>query len=195
MKEFLLASGNSHKAEEFAELFNKDLLVVTAAPEKIEVVEDGKSFQENALKKAEAYFNKFQTPIISDDSGLVVEALPGQLGIHSARFGGEGLNDKDRCELLIKSLKDQENKKAYFVCVLCFYLNPKEIYFFEGRCHGNISDELRGENGFGYDPLFMPEVLEGKSSFAEDLEWKMLNSHRSKASRMASQFFERQALN
>ena len=193
MKEFLLASGNAHKAEEFSELFPEELLSVKPAPEKLEVVEDGKSFQENAFNKAEAYFKKFKKPIMSDDSGLVVEVLPNELGIHSARFGGEGLDDGQRCELLLEKLEGQENRKAYFVCVLCFYLNPEEIFFFEGRCLGKIGQNITGEVGFGYDPVFIPEALDGKTSFAGDPEWKMLNSHRSKAVKMAIQFFNQKA--
>lgn len=192
MREFLLASGNSHKAEEFGKLFDSSLIQVKSSPEKIEVVEDGESFQENAFKKAEAYFKKYNTPIISDDSGLVVESLPEELGIHSARFGGDGLNDRQRVELLLEKLNGVENRKAYFVCVLCFYLAPGEVYFFEGRSHGNISLGIQGENGFGYDPVFIPENHDGKTSFAEDLEWKMANSHRSKACQMAGSFFKEQ---
>jgi len=191
VKEFVLASGNSHKAEEFSELFDLDIIKVKAAPEKLEVVEDGLSFQENAFKKAEAYYKKLQCPIISDDSGLEVEALPGELGIHSARFGGTELTSEEQVELLLEKLKDKDNRKAYFVCVLCFYINPEEVYFFEGRSHGHISLTVQGNGGFGYDPVFLPENLDGKTSFAENPDWKMKNSHRSKASMMASQFFGR----
>ncbi|MBK24019.1 MAG: non-canonical purine NTP pyrophosphatase [Halobacteriovorax sp.] len=191
MKEFVLASGNSHKADEFSELFDPEIILVKAAPEKLEVVEDGLSFQENAFKKAEGYYKKLKCPIVSDDSGLEVEALPGELGIHSARFGGEDLSSEEQVELLLEKLKEEENRKAYFVCVLCFYINPEEVYFFEGRSHGHISSSVQGSGGFGYDPVFIPENLDGKTSFAENPDWKMKNSHRSKACKMASQFFGR----
>ena len=189
----LLASGNLHKAEEFRELFDKNLLKVEAASKKIEVVEDGESFQENAFKKAEAYYKEFKSPILSDDSGLIVEALPGELGVKTARYGGEGLSDVERYEYLLKNIEKAENRKAYFVCVLCCYLNPEEVFFFEGRCFGEISKEALGQNGFGYDPVFIPEHANVEGSFAQNLEWKMKNSHRAKAVKIAQQFFASRA--
>ncbi len=189
----ILASGNSHKAEEFAELFDKKYLSVEAASKKIEVVEDGDSFQENAFKKAEAYYKEFKAPILSDDSGLVVEALPGELGIKTARYGGEGLSDIERYEHLLKNLESEPNRKAHFICVLCCYLNPEEVFFFEGRCFGEISDKALGLDGFGYDPVFIPENANAKGSFAQNPEWKMKNSHRAKAVKIAQQFFASRA--
>lgn len=132
----ILASGNAHKAEEFADLFDSEILNISAAANKLEVVEDGDSFQANALIKAQAYYLQFKKPVLADDSGLVVTALPGELGIHSARFGGEGLGDPERAALLLERLKDATDRSAYFVCQLCFYFSPKEIYFFEGRLTG-----------------------------------------------------------
>ncbi len=191
MYKFVLASGNTHKAEEFSELFSKEVVQVEAADSKVDVVEDGATFHENALRKAEGYYNKFQKPVVSDDSGICVDTLPEELGICSARFGGDGLSDKDRAMLLIKKLKESENRNAYFVCVLCFYLSPKEIYFFEGRVNGEISMEYRGDQGFGYDPVFSPDALNGET-FAENPDWKALNSHRAKAVAEAQKFFAAQ---
>ncbi len=191
MHKFILASGNTHKALEFNELFDANIIEISSAPQKISVVEDGETFQENALKKAQAYFEEFRLPVMSDDSGLCVEALPDQLGIHSARFGGDGLNDEDRARLLLKKLDTQENRSAYFVCVLCFYISPKEIYLFEGRMNGNISTAYIGEDGFGYDPVFIPERLEGRT-VAQEPEWKSKNSHRYKACQEAQKFFAAQ---
>jgi XTP/dITP diphosphohydrolase len=91
-------------------------------------------------------------------------------------------------ELLNRSHKD---RKAYFVCVLCFYLSPDEIYFFEGRVQGVIGEELKGEKGFGYDPIFIPERKENdKKSLAELPEWKNEFSHRAKAAQSALEFFK-----
>ena len=146
---FILASGNSHKSEEFNELFDIEHIGAKAADAKMEVEENGKSFTENALLKAEAYYQRYKKPVFSDDSGLVVSALPGELGIHSARFGGEGLGDAGRTALLLERLNDVKDRDAYFVCVLCFYLNPKEVFFFEGRCSGSISKDIRGEKALG----------------------------------------------
>lgn len=184
---FILASGNTHKSDEFNTLFDVELIGVRAASEKLEVEENGSSFSENAFLKAEAYFKKYKKPVLSDDSGLVVQAMPGELGIHSARFGGEGLNDTERTALLLDKMKEKKDRDAYFVCVLCFYLNPKEVFFFEGRCNGAISESVRGSDGFGYDPAFIPEGRE--LSFAQDSEWKSANGHRAKAVKEAEKFF------
>lgn len=193
MLNLILATGNAHKAEEFKELLDQKCFAINAANEKVNVVEDGKSFYENAFKKAQTYASFFKGPVFSDDSGLTVEALPDELGIYSARFGGKGLNDKDRAELLLEKLKgfpDKEQRKAYFTCVLCFYLSEDEAFYFEGRVDGHIGHEYRGDKGFGYDPVFIPEGLEDQNlTFAEAEEWKQLNSHRAKACQMANKFF------
>lgn len=189
--EFILASGNSHKVEELNKLFEESKLSVSASPEKIEVVEDGESFQENAFKKAEGYFKKFKEPVLSDDSGLVVPKLPNILGIHSARFAPELSDYSDKCKKLIEligSYSSNEDRAAYFVCVICAYISPTEVYFFEGRVHGTIATELSGSDGFGYDPIFLPDGQDGKS-YAEVIEWKMKNSHRAKACESMDIFF------
>jgi XTP/dITP diphosphohydrolase len=185
----ILASGNKHKAEEFMELFDPKLITVTAAPEKLDVVEDGTSYFENALLKARAYYQKYKAPVIADDSGLNVEALPEELGLHSARFGGDGLSDKDRAELLLKKMDLILNRQAYFSCVLCVYFNEKEIFYFEGRMSGSIGYSYRGTGGFGYDPVFIPtDKADEGLTVAELHEWKQKNSHRAVASAFAQKF-------
>lgn len=193
--EFMLASGNSHKAKEFSELFDPDVITVASAPDKVEVVENGESYAENALKKAQSYYQKYKVPVMADDSGLNVEALPDELGIHSARFGGAGLNDRQRAELLLEKLQElpKEKRLAHFTCYLCFYLSKDEVYFFEGRLKGRIAERLTGEEGFGYDPVFIPEGLERNSEFkslAEVPEWKADHSHRASAVAQALRFFK-----
>ncbi|MBC7712368.1 MAG: non-canonical purine NTP pyrophosphatase [Rhizobacter sp.] len=189
MIELILASGNAHKAEEFAELFDPKLITVKAAPEKIDVVEDGESYFENALLKAKAYYDKFKVPVIADDSGLNVAALPTELGLHSARFGGDGLKDRDRAELLLKKMDGIANREAFFSCVLCVYMNEKEIFYFEGRMNGSIGYSYRGSTGFGYDPVFIPtDKAEEGLTVAELHEWKQKNSHRAVATGFAQKF-------
>ena len=191
--EFILASSNAHKAQEFSLLFNDSSIDVLAADEKLEVVEDGSTFNENAYLKAQAYFKKFKRPIMSDDSGLVVEALTGELGIHSARFGGKRLLDRERAELLLQRMEGKSDRRAYFHCSLCFYLSDDEIYFFEGRLAGEISLEYLGDAGFGYDPVFIPEELKGEGlTLAQAPEWKEKNSHRAQACRFATNFWAKQ---
>lgn len=192
MKSFLLASGNAHKAEEFKTLFAGEISV-QPAPATIEVDETGKTFTENAFLKAKAYFDANKKPTLADDSGLVLEGFPDLLGVQSARFAPELKDYKDKCQLLLNMYGEQsvENRAAYFVCVLCFYISPEETYFFEGRVHGHIGLEIKGEHGFGYDPIFIPERKEddGKS-LAQLPEWKNEFSHRAKASQAALSFFK-----
>lgn len=189
MNEFILASGNVHKVEELNKLFHSNIVKVLAPKHKLEVIEDGVSFEENALKKARAYYQEFNLPSVSDDSGLVVNALPGELGIHSARFGGEGLSDKDRYELLLKRLDGSLERTAHFVCVLCFYISDNEYYFFQGKVDGDITSSPEGSDGFGYDPVFRPKG-NPEITFATDPDWKFTHSHRASAVKGAEKFFE-----
>lgn len=190
MKSFLLASGNAHKAEEFKELFAGTLLI-NPAPSTLAVDETGKTYTENAYLKARAYFETYGRPTLADDSGLTVEALPDILGVQSARFAPELKEYSDKCLKLIELLKGQDNRKAYFTCVLCFYLSPEEVYFFEGRVSGIIGHELKGSHGFGYDPVFIPERKENDGlTLAELPEWKNEHSHRARATQGALQFFK-----
>lgn len=185
----ILASSNKHKADELKDFFKETQIEIESAPEKLEVIEDGKSFEENAFKKAQAYYEKFKRPVLSDDSGLVLECRDDILGIYSARFAPEFSDYKDKCSELIKTLGDEQNRNAYFICVLCVYISPEEVYFFEGRLVGKIGTELKGSNGFGYDPVFFPNKLGGES-IAENPEWKALNSHRAKALQQLIKFFD-----
>ncbi len=188
----LLASSNAHKAEEFKDLFSSTLKV-SAAPSSLEVDETGATFTENAFLKARAYFEAYQVPTLADDSGLVIDALPDILGVQSARFAPELKTYTEKCQHLLGLLekKHLQSTAAYFVCVLCFYLSADEVYFFEGRVHGTISQTLKGEKGFGYDPIFSPDRKENDGkSLAELPEWKNEFSHRAKASQVALEFFK-----
>lgn len=188
--ELILATGNAHKAEEFAVLFD-ETIKIKAAPSKLDVVEDGNSYFENALLKARAYYNKFKVPVIADDSGLNVAALGDELGIHSARFGGEGLTDRARAELLLEKMRGVTHREAYFSCVLCVYLSDAEIFYFEGRMQGHIGYNYQGQTGFGYDPVFIPQdMLNEGVTVAELPEWKNENSHRAEAVKACQKFLK-----
>jgi XTP/dITP diphosphohydrolase len=193
MIEFILATGNAHKAEEFSELFDSKIITIKAAPKKLEVVEDGLSYFENARLKAEAYYKEFRIPVLADDSGLNVEALPNELGIHSARFGGVDLSDVERAQLLLNKMDGITNRGAYFTCVICVYINEAEIFYFEGRMSGSVGYNYRGAGGFGYDPVFIPLEGEGDLTVSELTEWKKENSHRAMASRLAQKFFSQRS--
>ena len=187
--QFIMASGNSHKLCELSDLFDRNIIRVSASPEKQIVGETGTSFQQNALLKAEKYFQVLKVPTLADDSGLEIFALSNEMGIHSARFGGKGLDDRERSLLLLEKLRGKE-RCARFLCFLCFYLSPREIFFFEGRMEGYISHQYCGRNGFGYDPIFIPFHRKGEETLAEIPEWKRLYGHRAKAAGLAQNFFK-----
>lgn len=190
MMSFLLASGNAHKAEEFKELFT-GTLTIHPAPTTLDVNETGKTYSENAFLKAKAYYEMYKTPALADDSGLNVEALPDILGVQSARFAPEFIDYADKCLKVIELLQNKENRAAYFVCVLCFYISAEEVYFFEGRVSGTIATKLAGDKGFGYDPIFIPERKENDGlSLAQLPDWKNEFSHRARASQVALHFFK-----
>ncbi len=190
--ELIFASSNAHKAEELALLFKGSGLNITSASESISVTETADNLYGNAEIKAQAYFQKYKRPTVADDSGLFVEALPDELGVLTARFGGDQLTPLQRCELLIKRLENETNRSAFFMCVLCFILSPTETFFFEGRLSGFIGKQIIGDQGFGYDPIFYPNDLKegplGARSLAQDVEYKMGHSHRARASQRARSF-------
>jgi len=178
--QILIATHNLHKKEEIQQILGPEFIITTFTDYDIneEIVEDGNTFQENALIKAKYCFEKTGKASVGDDSGLVVEALDGRPGIYSARYAGNH-NFKKNIEKVLEELKDQPNRRAYFITVLCFKDEDGEHYF-EGRVYGNITTEVFGEDGFGYDPIFVPD--DHNLTFAEMMpEEKNKISHRSAA--------------
>ncbi|RKS97682.1 XTP/dITP diphosphohydrolase [Chryseobacterium defluvii] len=178
--ELLVATHNVHKKEEIQQILGNDFTVKSLTDHNIyeEIIEDGDSFNANALIKAKYCFEKTGIPSLGDDSGLVVEALDGRPGIFSARYAGDHDFAKN-IEKVLSELKDEENRKAYFITVLCYY-DENGAKYFEGRVYGNLLTENKGFKGFGYDPVFVPEGYD--RTFAEmDPEDKNKISHRKKA--------------
>ncbi|OCL25352.1 non-canonical purine NTP pyrophosphatase, RdgB/HAM1 family [Orenia metallireducens] len=184
MKLFL-ATGNQHKIEEMEKILaDTDIEILSkndidAMPE---VIEDQDTFIGNSLKKARKIAEYTGMSTIADDSGLVVEALGGQPGVYSARFAGEHATDQENNQKLLELLKDTplEERKAYFICAMSFVSVEGEEYTVTGKCHGHITFNALGEEGFGYDPLFIPKGY--KKSFAQlGSEVKNKISHRAKA--------------
>ena len=182
----LIASTNRHKVEEIKKIFvNPGIQFISLEQYKEipEAIEDGKTFQENAILKAKHYYQHTQIPVIADDSGLVVPALNGEPGIHSARYAGEqSAYDKNNA-LLLSRMENLvgDQRFAFFVCVVV-YFDGKNVIFSEGKAEGVIIDHLKGRQGFGYDPLFY--YPEAQKTFAEmDSEEKNQVSHRSRALR------------
>lgn len=187
--QFIFASNNSHKKKEFDNLCVNSSLSLVSSTRKITVVEDGEHYTDNALLKAKKYFNHYRLPVMSDDSGLNIKACPQIMGVHSASFGGENLTDQARCIKLLDHLKMEKDRSSSFQCTLCFYLSPREIYYFEGKVDGLIGYEQRGRGGFGYDTIFYPEQYP-RHTIAEVSHLKDLFSHRSKALFYAKEFFK-----
>lgn len=179
-QEILIATHNQHKKEEIQQILGNDFSVTSLADYDLheEIVEDGNSFHENALIKAKYCFEKTGKPSLGDDSGLVVEALDGRPGIYSARYAGNHDFAKNMAKVL-DEMKDENNRKAYFVTVMCL-VDGDGTHYFEGRVYGNLTREIRGEKGFGYDPIFIPDHHE--ITFAEmKPEDKNAISHRKNA--------------
>ncbi|WP_425551538.1 RdgB/HAM1 family non-canonical purine NTP pyrophosphatase [Chryseobacterium gleum] len=178
--ELLVATHNEHKKEEIQQILGNGCVVKSLTDYNIheEIVEDGDSFHANALIKAKYCFEKTGIPSLGDDSGLVVESLDGRPGIFSARYAGDHDFAKN-IEKVLEEMQGIENRKAYFVTVLCYY-DENGLQYFEGRVHGNLLTENKGFKGFGYDPIFVPEGYE--RTFAEmDPADKNKISHRKQA--------------
>lgn len=155
-KEILIATHNQHKKEEIQQILGSEFLVKSLTDYNLfdEIVEDGKTFEENAQIKAKYCFEKTGIPSVGDDSGLVVEALNGRPGIFSARYAGDHDFEKNIAKVL-QEMQGEENRSAYFITVLCLY-NGSGSHFYEGRVYGNLLEENKGHQGFGYDPIFVP---------------------------------------
>ena len=181
MKIFL-ATGNAKKIKEIGKIledFDVEILSIGDGINIPEVIEDGDTFEVNSAKKALEIAEYLNMPSIADDSGLCVDALKGAPGVYSARYSGEDATDETNNNKLIKELQGIENRKAKFVSVITFAKPTGETYSFRGEIEGEIIDEPRGKDGFGYDPYFY--VKEYESTLAEIPEIKNKISHRAKA--------------
>lgn len=145
-----------------------------------EIEEDGETFDDNAYKKASFTARVLGFPALADDSGLVVAALDGRPGIHSARYGGAGITDRERCKKLLAELEGAANRKAAFECVISIAVPSGPALTYEGRCEGEIARSPDGVNGFGYDPVFYYPPM-GKTFARLTREEKNRVSHRGKA--------------
>ncbi len=189
----VIASRNAGKTREIRELLEgfpveiKNLDDFGPIPE---VEEDGSTFDENAYKKSSFTARVLGYPALSDDSGLCVDALGGAPGVHSARFAGENASDDEKCIRLLEKLKGAPNRSAAFECVISLAVPSGAALTYDGRCDGIITEEPRGENGFGYDPVFFYPPMD--KTFAQlTREEKSRVSHRGKALRELRNEFEK----
>ena len=182
-QKIIFATKNTGKLREVSHIFgDKDfeLLSLNDFNNVEEIVEDGNSFEENAVKKAKFIFEKFKVPVIADDSGLVVEQLNYEPGIYSARYAGENATDEENNLKLINNIKNfPQPHKAKFICAAVYY-DGRKLLTAHGEIEGQIIHQPRGKNGFGYDPLFLPDGY-NQTTAELSLDEKNKISHRSKA--------------
>lgn len=177
-KKIIIASNNKGKIKEFSEILSPlgyEVIPQSEAVGEIEAEENGETFAENALIKAQTIYDITDLPVIADDSGLCVAALGGRPGIYSARYAPKG----EECQKLLDEMNDipDDKRQAYFECAIVM-MDGEFIYNASGKCEGKIGYEMRGTNGFGYDPVF----VYGDKTIAEmTADEKNKISHRAKA--------------
>ncbi|MCX6186813.1 MAG: RdgB/HAM1 family non-canonical purine NTP pyrophosphatase [Bacteroidetes bacterium] len=181
MIELIFASHNNNKAQEIekkmASVFKINTLDDIGIHE--EIIENGLTLRENAIIKAEFVYEKTNKDCFADDTGLMVEVLNGEPGVYSARYAGKDKIDNNNMDLLLKNLNGKENRKAKFVSVICLIYQGVQ-HMIEGELQGKIIDTKRGNHGFGYDPIFVPDGYE--ITLAEmGMDEKNKISHRAKA--------------
>jgi XTP/dITP diphosphohydrolase len=186
IRKLILSSGNKHKIKEIKDIL-KDMPFQVVSKDELgyadfDVVEDGDTLEKNALKKAVELKKLTEGIIIADDTGLFVDALNGEPGVFSARYAGEQVSYSDNNRLLLKNLEGVplEKRTAYFKTVIAVLLENGEHVMAEGRCYGKIGLEVKGANGFGYDPLFIVDGT-GKTMAEMEEEQKNKISHRGNA--------------
>jgi len=195
MSKLLLATTNPGKSTEYRYLLEGlPFDIVTLIDENIDydVDEEGKSFEDNARRKATEYAGISGLITLADDSGLEVDALGGEPGVYSARYAGENASDTERIEYLLTKLREVpwEKRTARFKCVIAVALPEGQIEICTGECNGIIAFEAKGERGFGYDPLFyIPELDNTMAGLPSVIKNKI--SHRAVASQKAYRILEK----
>ncbi len=181
MHQLVFATNNAHKLRELDEILKGEfkLLSLSDISCSDEIPETGDTLEANASQKSFYIWDRFQKDCFSDDSGLEISSLNNEPGVRSARYAGEGRNSEDNIDKVLAELKNRENRKACFRCVISLVIQGRE-YLFEGRVDGEILHERHGAAGFGYDPVFQPDGF--TQSFAE-MEAGLKNSisHRGRA--------------
>ena len=181
MHTIIFATNNEHKIKEIQSLVGSDFTIITLeqAGIDIDIPEPHNTLEENAYEKAITIETITKQNCFSEDTGLEIEALNGEPGVKSARYAGETRNFQANIDKVLEKLKGNINRKAQFRTVICLLWN-KEVFYFEGICKGVIAETMHGAEGFGYDPIFIPEG--SSKSFAEmTMEEKNKFSHRQKA--------------
>jgi XTP/dITP diphosphohydrolase len=186
------ATNNDNKLREVSRLLGASFFIVSPAElgHTAELAETGDTLQANALQKAQFIHQKFHIDCFADDTGLEVAALDGAPGVRSARYAGEARSNADNISLLLHNLSGKQDRQARFRTVMALYWKGR-IHYFEGIVRGYITEEMRGSEGFGYDPVFVPEGH--TRTFAEmTMEEKNEISHRARAMRQLVSFLKEQ---
>ncbi|MFR1449744.1 MAG: RdgB/HAM1 family non-canonical purine NTP pyrophosphatase [Beduini sp.] len=188
INEIIIASTNKGKIEEFKALLNGLDIEVKSMQEvlnkTIDIKENGSTFKENALLKAQTISKMINGVVLADDSGLVIDALDGKPGIESARFLGHDTSYVIKNNCILEMMRQEKNRNARFVCAIAIIIPNKEPILIEETFEGEIAHAIEGENGFGYDPIFYYPPLQ-KTSASMTLEEKNQYSHRAKALKKA----------
>jgi XTP/dITP diphosphohydrolase len=177
----VVMSGNFDKIKEISVIFESMGMPVVSIHDILsevpEIIEDGDTFIDNAIKKVYPLPLHPDRIYLADDSGLSVDALGGRPGVFSARYGGNGLSNRDQCRLLLSELGESPHRDAHYTCAIALKFPDGRVLTTEGYMHGHIGHELKGEHGFGYDPIFIPN---GHSCTVAEMlpEEKHLISHR-----------------
>ncbi len=188
MKNLVFVTHNAHKSKEVNAIIGNHFEIKNLSDLNIfeEIPETGSTFKENALQKAEYVYKKLGCNCFADDTGLMVDALDGAPGVYSARYAGEPSNSQRNIEKLLKNLEGETNRKAQFTTIIAVILND-ETFFFEGTIRGQIIETQKGDGGFGYDSIFMPDGYD--KTFAElPAEVKNSISHRAIAMQKFKEF-------
>jgi XTP/dITP diphosphohydrolase len=191
-KGLIVATKNKGKVREIKHVLKPlkfRILSLLDLPELHDIKETGKSFEENAVKKARTISKKLNALVLADDSGLQVKALNGKPGVKSARYAGPNPTTNKLCRKLLKEMKGEKDRRARFVCVIAI-ADPKKVRTIKGVCRGKIILKMKGDQGFGYDPIFVPEGF--NKTFAQmPLNTKNKISHRGKALQKAKAYLAR----
>lgn len=188
MRTIVFATGNAHKLAEVQAVLGDEFHLITAAEAGIseDIPETGETLEENASQKSHYLYERSGLDCFADDTGLEVDALDGAPGVHSARYATDGHDFAANNRLLLKNMEGKVDRRARFRTVISLIINGRE-YQFEGRVEGRISESESGAEGFGYDPLFIPDGCD--CTFAEmSAEDKNAISHRGRAVRKLAEF-------
>lgn len=190
----LIGTNNRHKIEEIKNILNGmdiELLSIDDLGINITIEEDAMTLEGNAFKKAKEFYDTAKMPVFADDTGLFIDLICGAPGVCSSRYAGENATYDENCNKLLEEMKDlpEGSRQGGFKTVICYFENPENVHYFKGEVRGKILTTKRGESGFGYDPLFVPDGFD--KTYAEmNAEEKNMFSHRAKALEKFAEFLK-----